>query len=155
MGQEMLGLQWKTYEAHLSNAFKGLYNQSDFSDVTLVCDDQTQLAAHKIVLSACSPFLRNILLNNPHPHPLIYLKGIKHNEMQSILQFMCLGETTILKDSFQDVIDVGKQLKVKELYTECEDEGFLANLDEELDNGEQEGKGDGTSTLSRILDETA
>jgi hypothetical protein len=43
---------------------------------------------------------------------------------------------------------------VKELYTECEDDGFLANLDEELDNSEQDGSEDETSTLSSLLDKT-
>ena len=91
MSQETFCLKWKTYDAHLTTAFRDLINENKFSDVTLVCDDQTQLPAHKIVLSACSPILGNILLNNPHPHPLLYLRGVRKQEMQSILQFMYLG----------------------------------------------------------------
>ena len=55
----------------LSDAF----TEHCFSDVTLVSDDQRPFQAHKYVLSAFSPVLKDILLNNPHPHPLIYLRG--------------------------------------------------------------------------------
>ena len=34
---------------------------TDFTDVTLASDDRQQIAAHKIILSASSPFLREIL----------------------------------------------------------------------------------------------
>jgi hypothetical protein len=80
MSQETFCLKWKTYGAHLTTVFTDLFNQNIFSDVTLVSDDQTQLPAHKIVLSACSPVLGNILLSNPHSHPLIYLRGVKQQD---------------------------------------------------------------------------
>jgi hypothetical protein len=95
MSQETFCLKWNTYGAHLSTAFQDLFSESTFSDVALVCDDQTLLPAHKIVLSACSTVLKNILFNNPHPHPLIYLRGVKQHEVQSILRFMYLGQATI------------------------------------------------------------
>ena len=72
--------------------FKDLYEEEKHFDVTLVCDDQTQFKAHKIVLSACSPVFKKIIDNNPSQHPLIYLRGIQSYEMESILQFMYLGE---------------------------------------------------------------
>ena len=64
MSQETFSLNWKTYEAHIKKSFQNLLNEHVFSDVTLVCDDQTQLQAHKIVLSACSPVLKKVLLKN-------------------------------------------------------------------------------------------
>ena len=82
MSQETSSLNWKAHEAHINKSFLNLLYERVFSDVTLVCDDQTQLQAHKIVLSACSPVLKKILLNNPHQHPLIYLRGVMQQEMQ-------------------------------------------------------------------------
>ena len=49
--------------------------------ITLACDD-SQLQAHKVILSACSLFFRKILKQNPHQHPLLYLKGVKFSELQ-------------------------------------------------------------------------
>jgi hypothetical protein len=122
MSQETFSLNWKTYEAHIQKSFQNLLNEHVFSDVTLVCDDQTQLQAHKIVLSACSPVLRKILLNNPHQHPLIYLRGVKQQEMQAILQFMYLGEANIFQGRINQFMIIAKEFELKELSKECLDE---------------------------------
>lgn len=37
-----------------------LREQEEFVDVTLACEGQ-QVAAHKVVLSACSPYFRSLL----------------------------------------------------------------------------------------------
>ena len=71
MNQETFCLKWKTYQAHLVCTFQDLLTDGQFTDVILVSDDQIQMPAHKIVLSACSPVLKNLLLNNPHSNPLL------------------------------------------------------------------------------------
>ena len=89
---EKYTLNWHTFSDHLKVMFKDLYQEGSHSDVTLVSDDQTQFKAHKIVLSACSPVFKKIIESNPSQHPLIYLRGIQSYEMESILQFMYLGD---------------------------------------------------------------
>ena len=89
---EKYTLNWHAFTDHLQLMFKDLYDERKHSDVTLVCDDQTQLQAHKIVLRACSPVFQKIIDNNPNQHSLIYLRGIQSYEMESLLQFMYLGE---------------------------------------------------------------
>ena len=111
MDQETYSLRWKTFSDHLVLTFRDLGTEGHFTDVTLVSDDQIQ--AHKIVLSSCSPLLKNLLLNNPHSHPLLYLSGVKQQELQSILQYMYLGEVTISQDSVQEFMDIAKDLEVK------------------------------------------
>ena len=74
MDDEKYDLKWKTYSDHLVGVFKDLGEEGHFADVTLVSDDQVQTKAHKVVLSACSPVLKTLLLNNPHSHPLLYLR---------------------------------------------------------------------------------
>ena len=76
MTQQTLEFKWETFRDHLVDTFKDLFNKEEFADVTLVCDDQTQLLTHKVVLGACSPVLNNILMNNPHTHPLLYMRGV-------------------------------------------------------------------------------
>merc|ERR1712183_265891 len=92
-------LTWKTFGTKLTKTFRNLFNEQSFADVTLVSDDQQEYKAHKVVLSACSPVLGNILLNNQHSHPLIYLKGFKSTELQKLLEFMYLGETSVNQNS--------------------------------------------------------
>ena len=74
-------VKWKDFEANVSCAFRELRENKDFFDMTLACDDG-QIQAHKVIVSACSPFFRNVLRRNPHQHPLLYLKGVKYREVK-------------------------------------------------------------------------
>jgi hypothetical protein len=111
---EKLFLQWNDFEASISEAFRELREEKDFFDVSLVCDD-FQIQAHKVILSACSPFFRTILQRNPHPHPLIYIKGVEYKEIENIPNFMYLGEVSLAQDDLSSFLAVASDLKVKGL----------------------------------------
>ena len=115
MMTDKFNLNWQSFSDHLQLMFKYLYEEERHSDVTLVCDDQTQFKAHKIVLSACSQVFKNIIENNPSQHPLIYLRGIQSFEMESILQFMYLGEGRFDYERLGEFMKVAKDLEVKEI----------------------------------------
>merc|ERR1712150_22696 len=112
---EKYTLNWDTFSDHLKLTFKDLYDQGRYADVTLVSDDQTQFNAHKIVLSACSPVFKKIIDSNPSQHPLIYLRGIQSYEMESILQFMYLGEGKFYHERMREFLRVAQDLEVKEI----------------------------------------
>ena len=57
--------------------------------------------------------LQKILINNPHQHPLIYLKGIKYESLKLILRFMYLGETKVSEEDLQSFLTAAEELKVK------------------------------------------
>merc|ERR1712013_248462 len=54
---EKFCLRWNDFESNISVAFRELREEKDFFDVTLACED-SQISAHKVILSACSPFFR-------------------------------------------------------------------------------------------------
>ena len=160
MNQEILSLRWKDFSTHLSSSLTDVFTENSFSDVTLVSDDLIQFQAHKCVLSACSPVLKNLLLNNPHSHPLIYLRGVKQQELQSILQFIYLGEARFYEGKMDKFMEAVKDLQIKQL-AECfmtagnpflngdkyadadnmssmsSDQDILTNIDAEHDNVEE------------------
>ena len=111
---EKFCLRWNEFETNISEAFRELREEKYFFDVTLACDDN-QIQAHKVILSACSPFFRNVLRRNPHQHPLIYLKGVKHKELLSVINFMYVGEVNIAQDELNSFLTVAEDLKVKGL----------------------------------------
>jgi hypothetical protein len=131
MGQKTIFITWKTFPTHLASTFQDLIKEGHFADVTLVSDEQVQIPAHKIVLSACSPVLKNLLLNNPHSHPLLYMRGVQQQELQSILQFMYLGKATIYKDRIDEFMDIAIDLEVKELSKDDESNTDLVDTEEE------------------------
>jgi len=114
MDSEKFCLRWNDFETNISKAFKELRDEKDFFDVTLACDDN-QIEAHKVILSACSPFFRNILRRNPHQHPLLYLKGVKYTELLSVLNFMYMGEVNVAQDELNSFLSVAEDLRVKGL----------------------------------------
>jgi len=111
---EKFCLRWNDFESNISVAFRELREEKDFFDVTLACED-SQVSAHKVILSACSPFFRNVLRKNPHQHPLLYLKGVKYQEMLSVLNFMYQGEVNVAQDELNSFLAVAEELRVKGL----------------------------------------
>jgi len=111
---EQFCLRWNDFEANISRAFQDIREEKDFFDVTLACDDKT-IQGHKVILSACSPFFRNVLKKHPHEHPLIYLKGVKYADLLSILNFMYYGEVNVAHEDLNAFLTVSEDLKVKGL----------------------------------------
>jgi len=111
---EKFCLRWNDFEANVSGAFREIREEKDFFDVTLACDDN-QMEAHKVIISACSPWFRNILRRNPHQHPLLYLKGVKYRELVAVLNFMYQGEVNVAQDDLNSFLSVAEELQVKGL----------------------------------------
>ena len=74
---EKLCLQWNDFKENAIGAFGGLRVNTEFSDVTLACEDGKQVEAHKVILASSSPFFQNLLRRPKHPHPLHYAKVVK------------------------------------------------------------------------------
>ena len=92
--------------------------------MTIATNDNQQVLAHKVILSHCSLVFRNILETNPHPNPLIYLSNLTFHEVQSLLQFMYLGECQIKNEDIEKFTKLGQEYKISGLY-EVLDGNFL------------------------------
>ena len=122
MSSEQYSLAWNEFQTATSRTFQDLYSDTDLVDVTLACDDGMQVKAHQIILSSCSQFFKTILLKNPHQHPLIYVKGINHVAIQSIIRFIYLGQTEVEQESLDKFMEASKELKIKGLFEETNPE---------------------------------
>ena len=119
--QDKYNLKWHSYSDHLREALKEMMTSNVFADVTLVTDDKQKIRAHRNILSACSPVFKNILqLDSNTANPIVYLRGIQHSEMESIMQFIYLGEAMFYKARMHDFLMVSKNLEIKSLSTGIE-----------------------------------
>jgi len=107
-------LNWVDHEQVRASSLQSLWKQQDFLDVTIACDDD-QIEAHKVVLSAASPFFQNILKRNPHSHPLLYLRGTTKKDMEAILEFIYSGTTKVIQEDLEHFIELAKSLHVNGL----------------------------------------
>ena len=114
MSTEKFCLRWNDFETNISSAFREIREDKDFFDVTLACDNE-QIQAHKVILSACSPFFRTILRRNQHSNPLLYLKGVRFTDLTSVLNFMYHGEVNVAQEELNSFLAVAEELKVKGL----------------------------------------
>lgn len=96
-------------------AFLNIQKREDFSDVTLVTDDDQVVKAHRIILGACSSFFGNIFLKTNVRDLCLFLPGIAHSDLEAILNFVYNGQTDIPVESLESFTKAAKQLKIKGL----------------------------------------
>ena len=112
---EKLCLQWNDFQENVNTAFGKLKGDNEFSDVTLSCEDGQQFEAHKVILVSSSPFFHNLLRKNKHTHPLIYMRGIKSEDMSAILDFLYYGEANVFQENLDPFLALAEELKLKGL----------------------------------------
>ena len=115
MGSINYNLTWQTYSDHLKQMLQDLVNDEASQDVTLVCDDRVKIKAHKIVLKSCSSFFADIFSDSTSAASYVYLRGINHQEIKPILQFIYLGEATFSEEHTEEFFKVVECLGIKEL----------------------------------------
>ena len=115
---EKLCLNWKNFQQNISSAFRELRSDNDFSDVTLACEDGFQVSAHKVILASSSPFFMNILKMNKNPHPFIYMRGMKSEDLVAIVDFLYFGEAELEEDNLDAFLALAEELKVTGLTTQ-------------------------------------
>jgi len=92
--------------------YQELLADKNFTDITLATNDDVQIKAHKVILSSSSSFFQRILLSNPHPNPLLYLNNVSYAELQSIMEFIYLGECNIKQEAIEKFISLGTELRI-------------------------------------------
>ena len=112
MNVEKLNLTWHTYTDHLREMLHNMLSSNELTDVTLVSEDKKQFKAHKVVLSASSSVFKSIISENIISSPIIHFRGIQSYEIESILQFIYLGEATFYQDRMNEFINVAKSLEI-------------------------------------------
>ena len=83
--------------------------------MTLACEDGTQVEAHKVILVASSPFFKDILKRHKHPHPLIYMRGLKSEDLLAITDFLYFGEAKVLQENLDSFLALAEELRLKGL----------------------------------------
>lgn len=111
-------LRWNDFYSNITTGFKDLRDDYEFLDVTVACEEE-QLNAHKVILSACSPYFRSLLKKHPAQHPVLIMpSNVKYKFIHSLIDFMYHGEVAIPNEDLNQFLDIAKQFKVKGLSEE-------------------------------------
>ncbi|CRK99547.1 CLUMA_CG012864, isoform A [Clunio marinus] len=120
MASQRFCLRWNNHQSNLLSVFDQLLHAETFTDVTLAIDGQ-YLKAHKMVLSACSPYFQALFVNHPEKHPIVILKDIPFADMKSLLDFMYRGEVSVDQERLSAFLRVAESLRIKGLTEVNED----------------------------------
>ena len=124
---EQYHLRWNDYHSSLPKFFRDLRDAGEMLDVSIVSDGKT-LKAHRLVLSACSPMFKSMLnkISFSKAHPIVFLHGVKFEDIEAILDFMYNGEVNVKQEDLRTFLAVAEDLRVRGLTQESrsnDDEG--------------------------------
>lgn len=148
--QQQYCLKWNNYQTSLTSTFKDLLACESFVDCTLSCGQGSQtINAHRVVLSACSPYFREVLSNlGAWQHPVIILKDIKYEDLTGIVEFIYHGEVSIDQDCLPGFLQAAESLRIKGLT-----EDTKGNTDPKKPEGVQSGpKQEKTNLIQKALE---
>lgn len=97
----------------MSAAFAQMFKDETLVDVTLVVG-ASEFRAHRLVLSACSPYFRKIFekQTNPYFYPIINIDHIYADDLRLVLEFMYKGEVMIPNERWASVVRCANSLEV-------------------------------------------
>ena len=130
---EKFCLKWNDFHSNVSKSFGMFRNEDYLHDVTLVSDDHHQVSAHKLVLSACSEYFKDIFKHNskPQAHPLLCLDGISSSDLNNIMDYIYNGEVQIFQEYLDRFLSIAQRLKLEGL---IENEDSQDGLNQEDQN---------------------
>ena len=119
--QEEFLLKWNDHHNSFFSIVQDLCASELLTDVTLACGSGEPIIfeAHKLMLSVCSSFFRNILTRKRadryQSHPIVFLKDVEPRHMEQLLQYMYRGEINVLQDDLGPLIETARALQGKGL----------------------------------------
>ena len=118
---ELFYTQELNFQQNAAKLVKSLSKDKDFNDVTIVCAEGVKFHAHKVILSASSPFFKNVLLHivNHHNHPVILLPRVMAEHFQNIVEYIYCGETNIHTSEIDNFMETARTLEIT---------GFVRNI---------------------------
>ena len=135
---EKFRLKWNDFHSNVSKSFGLLRSEEYLHDVRLMSEDYHEVSAHKLVLSACSEYFRNIFKNSKKQDTLICRDGISNEDLNNVLDYIYLGEAHIFQDRLDRFLSVAERLKLEGLLGNEQDETEETPSESQETNNENE-----------------
>ncbi|CAL8108159.1 unnamed protein product [Orchesella dallaii] len=120
--QPTFSFNWGSQQSHILDGLKtlavGELNNVFLTDVTLACEGD-YIEAHRLVLSLCSSFFKDLFNRNERisekANGIVILGNVTAKDLRYILQFMYQGEVQIPREDVESFLQAGEMLKVEGL----------------------------------------
>ena len=102
-------------EDRSSTVFNFIQSNSNFTDVTLVSNDNNKFHAHKAILSAHSEYFSTLFTSHNNENQVLLLAGAKAQEVSNLINFMYQGYVNVPKKHVDDLMSLASGLNIKGL----------------------------------------
>ena len=109
---QKFSLKWNDFNTHVRKAFIEFRDENSFCDVTLVSDDNHEFQAHKVVLSTCSDYFKNLLRRRKNNDSTICLERLTCQELKSVINYIYKGEIEIEKHHLKRFVEIAKRFRL-------------------------------------------
>uniref|UniRef100_A0A0A9VPN1 Longitudinals lacking protein, isoforms H/M/V n=1 Tax=Lygus hesperus TaxID=30085 RepID=A0A0A9VPN1_LYGHE len=110
-------LKWNNHHTTLVAVFDKLFECESLVDCTVAAEGKF-VKAHKVVLSACSSYLEELLQNHEDKHPILIFNDISYVELKAMLEYMYRGEVNVSQDQLNTFLKAAEALRIKGLTTD-------------------------------------
>ncbi|KAK9503269.1 hypothetical protein O3M35_011877 [Rhynocoris fuscipes] len=114
MAADHFCLRWNNYQSNMVSELDMLRTEEYLVDVTLCCEGH-KFRAHKVILSACSPYFRNVFKENPCEHPVVILKDVFPEDVEALLSFVYQGIVYVSEKKLTSFLQTAELLQIKGL----------------------------------------
>ncbi|XP_044737191.1 longitudinals lacking protein isoform X25 [Chrysoperla carnea] len=112
--EQQFCLKWNNHQSTLVSVFDSLLRRNQLLDCTLAAEGRS-LKAHKVILSACSPYFESLLADYYDKHPVFILKDVKFKELEAMMDYMYRGEVNVSQDQLGPLLKAAESLQIKGL----------------------------------------
>jgi len=112
-GEDFL-LKWNDHHALFFSGAEELCQNEEYTDVTLSAGSKF-FPAHKLVLSVCSPYFRQLFRRLGNDKSVIYLKDVEPRHLELLLDYMYKGEIKVEEQELVTVLNTAQGLEIKGL----------------------------------------
>jgi len=113
VGQQY-NLKWTNHTYNLLQMFSEQLLKECLVDVTISCEGQF-IKAHKMVLSACSPYFQELFRIHAADHPVIIMNGVPFTTVRQMIDFMYQGEIKVGDADLDQLLTIAENLQIKGL----------------------------------------
>ena len=74
---------------------------------------EIKFEAHKVILAAYSNIFKKMLVNENHPPPLIFLRGVDREVLEALLNLIYCGEAKLSSEHLESFAQLGRDIELQ------------------------------------------
>ncbi|GLG94057.1 Longitudinals lacking protein-like [Gryllus bimaculatus] len=114
MAESVLSVSWNDHANELATVWKTLLENNSFVDCTIAAEGQS-VKAHRLILSACSPYFRKLFSEEVEKYPIIILKDTLFDTLKTVIDFVYYGKAEIPENQLEAFLELAVSLQIKGL----------------------------------------